>query len=234
MSAPAPDMTVLIGPWKTVHSDSVSTRRMRLLAHMDVGTDFYMAIQLEERTLYPADDDGYTAGSSYKSRILVGSLVDSSVQRSIFASAPGTYNLWCSNCWIPAPAGEAGGVYVPRYMCGRYFGRISHLPPCSCCSRPYLLFGEDLGRRNTHATVFNALFTNDLTRSIEAALLPHGIIVGTFTRDPSLVMSSQQKQEIEMMALESSAHRIENAWKTSHAFKGSPPQSPQPQPHTIQ
>jgi hypothetical protein len=188
---------------------------------MDIGTDFYMAIQLEERTLYPADDDGYTAGSSYKSRILVGYLVDSSLERQIFSSAGG-YNLWCSNCWQPSSVGELGDLYVPVYMRGRYFGRISHLPPCRCCSRPFLLFGDDLEHRHTHATIFTALFSNDLTRSIEAALLPHGIIVGSFTRDPSLVMSGQQKQEIEMvaMALESSADRIENASKA-------------PQPHTV-
>ncbi len=228
-SAPsAPDMTLLIGPWKTVHEDSVTTRRMRLLAHMDIGTDFYMAIQLEERTLYPGDD-AYTTGSSYKSRILVGYLVDSSLERSIFTAGPGAYNLWCSNCWQPASVGEVGDVYVPVEMCGRYFGRVSHLPPCRCCSRPFLLFGEDLERRNTHATIFNALYSNDLTKAIEKALLPYGVIVGTFTRDPSVLMSSQQKQEIEMVALEYCADRIENAWKTSDAFQA----QPQPQPHAL-
>lgn len=77
--------------------------------------------------------------SSYKATILIGNYVGRDQEQDLFGNleAP-RKNLWCGHCWHDNMYGTGeGGVEVPSWMLGRYFGSIHSLPKCHFCSAKF-------------------------------------------------------------------------------------------------
>lgn len=216
---------LMVAPWKTIHG-TWQTISHRLVASARVRTfskeedDYveydYMVVQVEERSTEDNPD------SSYRSHLLIGSLVDEIHEKEIMARA-GVEGLWCMNCFADDMySNGSGGVGVPHWMMARYFSTIQRLPACGCCGGHFRAFVPDPTRDPfiavpSHTLLFSSIQNHALQVQVQEALAPHGIVTARRFRSEDTAFTEEQKEAIVAAAMH--PRRIQ-AILTASGFEG--------------
>jgi hypothetical protein len=139
--------------------------------------------------------------SLYRSTIFVGSFVGEAEGPHLFDTASRA-DLWCANCWSSSPVDEErGGVQIAYFMRGRYFSRVSSLPPCSRCVHSFLTAEEIAAPTKARSYATTCLFDAaaagpEIVAAVTAALFSHGIVAGTFYRPTDLRLTEEQRRSV--------------------------------------
>lgn len=163
-SQPSFQFNLSVGHWKEAQVQSCIATRVRTMGYLSREGEDYVVLQLEYRTFWP---DLFT----YDSRILIGRLVGEADEVATFESRMQP-DLWCSHCWCKDAISFRGGIQIPGYMRGRYFGAIRALTPCNGCEKRFALF--DANTDTSCANVFRVFHDKGLYDAVCEALTPYG------------------------------------------------------------
>lgn len=194
--------------WRVVYADQQTTRRFRTIGYVraslmqkeEVQKDeptpldvMYTIVQVEERSISPGRN------SIYRSRILLGTLVDSKHQSAPFKGSRGCKGLWCTGCWSDDIYGsEEGGVEVPpeSIVACCQLKTLRLIPNCMFCGSMFVPFelGGLIGFGQSR--IFSSVKCRPLQEEVERELASKGVLATKRSRSEDVYMSEELANEI--------------------------------------
>ncbi len=155
----------------------------------------YTIIHLEERVnigLY----------SAYRSKLLIGELVDTVHEQELFHRHPASQGLWCANCWKDdLYETSRGGVTISHTLFGGYMAHLHYLDACPCCGSSYKAFDVETRRDDDEAYVFSTVLNEKLQVQVEAFVLSKGILTFSHLRHDDDAFTEAQTEELVAAAM---------------------------------